>query len=61
MNQENPTLKNTQKTGKTSQGFTEEEKAAMKARAREQKAEAEKVEGENAALAAIAEMQEPDL
>ncbi len=33
----------------------------MKARAREQKAEAEKVEGENAALAAIAEMQEPDL
>ena len=38
-----------------SKGFTAEEKAAMKARAKELKAE-----GESAALAAIAEMQEPD-
>ena len=40
--------------------FTDEEKAAMKNRARELKAEAEKADGENAVLAAIAEMQEPD-
>jgi uncharacterized protein YdhG (YjbR/CyaY superfamily) len=49
---------------KKSQGFTDEEKAAMKARAKELKAEARasknRAEGENAALAAIAEMQEPD-
>jgi len=43
-----------------SKGFTDEEKAAMKARAREMKAEANKAEGEKAALEAIAEMQEPD-
>lgn len=60
MNQDNPTPKTAQKTSKTSKGFTEEEKGAMRARAREQKAEVEKVEGENAVLAAIAEMQEPD-
>ncbi len=60
MNQDHPTPKDAQKIGKTTKGFTEEEKAAMKARAREQKAEAEKVEGENAVLAAIAEMQESD-
>ena len=49
---------------KTSQGFTDEEKAAMKERAKELKAEAlaskNKEEGENAALAAIAAMPEPD-
>ncbi len=43
-----------------SKGFTAEEKAAMKARAQELKAEAEKAEGESTALAAIAKMQEPD-
>ena len=43
-----------------SKGFTAEEKAAMKERAKELKAEASKAEGESAALAAIAEMQEPD-
>lgn len=47
-----------------SQGFTDEEKAAMKERAKELKAEARasknKEEGENAALAAIAAMPEPD-
>ncbi|MEW5720855.1 MAG: hypothetical protein AB1817_19675 [Chloroflexota bacterium] len=49
-----------------SKGFTDEEKAAMKARAQELKAEARaasrkgKAEGESAALAAIAAMREPD-
>jgi len=47
-----------------SKGFTDEEKAAMKERARELKAEArankDKAEGEKAALAAIAAMREPD-
>jgi uncharacterized protein YdhG (YjbR/CyaY superfamily) len=56
--------KNTAAKDKESQGFTAEEKAAMKARAQELKAEARasknKEEGEHAALAAIAEMQEPD-
>jgi len=45
-------------------GFTEEEKAAMKERAKELKAEAraskDKAEGESALLAKIAEMPEPD-
>ena len=44
----------------TSRGFTAEEKAAMKERARELKAEAEKADGESALLAKIAEMTEPD-
>jgi uncharacterized protein YdhG (YjbR/CyaY superfamily) len=43
-----------------SEGFSDFEKAAMKQRARELKAEANKVNDENAVLAAIAEMQEPD-
>ncbi len=49
---------------KKSNGFTDEEQAAMKARAQELKAEArmnkDKAEGESAVLAAIAAMQEPD-
>jgi uncharacterized protein YdhG (YjbR/CyaY superfamily) len=49
---------------KKSKGFTEVEKAAMKARAQELKAEAradkDKAEGERAVLAAIAAMPEPD-
>jgi len=49
---------------KQSQGFTADEKAAMKARAQELKMEARasknKEEGEHAALAAIADMSEPD-
>lgn len=48
----------------TSQGFTDAEKAAMKERAKELKAEARasknKEEGENAVIAAIAAMPEPD-
>jgi len=49
---------------KKSTSFTDEERAAMKARAAELKAEArsnkDKAEGERAVLAAIAAMQEPD-
>ena len=45
---------------KKSKGFTAEERAAMKERAREQKAEAQKADGERVVLAKIAEMQEPD-
>jgi uncharacterized protein YdhG (YjbR/CyaY superfamily) len=56
--------KNSAANDETSQGFTADEKAAMKARARELKAEARmsknREEGENAALAAIAAMPEPD-
>jgi uncharacterized protein YdhG (YjbR/CyaY superfamily) len=52
--------KSTATTNKKSKGFTAEERAAMKARAQELKAEARKADGENAALAAIAEMPEPD-
>ena len=53
-------------TNKKSKGFTDEEQAAMKARAEELKAEArrgaraERVDGESDALAKIAEMAEPD-
>ncbi len=50
--------------GKTVKGFTDEERAAMKARAQELKAEAradkDKAEGESAVLATIAAMKEPD-
>ncbi|HTX18927.1 MAG TPA: DUF1801 domain-containing protein [Bacteroidota bacterium] len=50
--------------GKNSASFTADEKAAMKARALEVKAEArankDKAEGEKLALAAIAAMKEPD-
>jgi uncharacterized protein YdhG (YjbR/CyaY superfamily) len=51
-------------TGEKASGFTDAERAAMKERAKELKAEArankDKAEGENAVLAKIAEMQEPD-
>ena len=47
-------------TSKKSKGFSAEEKAAAKARIQELKAEAEKADGESAALAAIATLQEPD-
>jgi uncharacterized protein YdhG (YjbR/CyaY superfamily) len=52
--------KRTAATGKTSKGFTDEERAAMKERAKELKAEAAKADGEKALLAKIAEMPEPD-
>ena len=47
-------------TGTTSKGFTAEERAAMRERARELKAEAAKEDGEKTLLAKIAEMPEPD-
>jgi uncharacterized protein YdhG (YjbR/CyaY superfamily) len=47
-------------TTKKDKGFTDEERAAMKERAQELKAAAKKVDGENAVLAKIAEMSEPD-
>ena len=51
-------------TNKKSMGWTEDEKAAMRNRAKELKAEAraekDKAAGESAALEAIAAMQEPD-
>jgi len=50
----------TSANGRTSKGFTDEEKAAMRERARELKAEAAKADGETELLAAITKMQEPD-
>ena len=66
-----PARKATQKSGKsatatkkTSKGFTDDERAAMKARAQELKAEARatknRAEGERDLLAAIAAMKGPD-
>ncbi len=56
--------KRTTTNDETSAGFTAEERAAMKERAKELKAEARanknKAEGESAVLAKIAEMPEPD-
>ena len=66
-------MKNTQKSAKTTiavdktfEGFTDEERAAMKEHVQEQKAaarrgpRADKTDGESAVLAKIAEMPEPD-
>jgi uncharacterized protein YdhG (YjbR/CyaY superfamily) len=51
-------------SAKKPEGFTDEERAAMRERAKEQKAEARaeknRAEGESAVLAKIAEMQGPD-
>ena len=47
-------------TGKKYQGFDAEERAAMKQRMKELKAEESKAEAESSVLAAIDEMQEPD-
>ena len=52
--------KGTTATGKKFDGFTDEERAAMKERAQELKAEAQRADGERAVLAKIAEMSEPD-
>jgi uncharacterized protein YdhG (YjbR/CyaY superfamily) len=48
------------KTKQKSKGFTAEEKAAVKERAQELKAEARKADGEKTLLAKVAEMPEPD-
>ncbi len=57
-------IKDTAASNKQSKGFTVEEKAAMREYAKERKAEARanrsREEGENDALAKIAEMPEPD-
>jgi hypothetical protein len=58
--------KSTTAVDKTSEGFTDEERAAMKQRAQELKAaarrgpRADKADGESAVLAKIAEMPDPD-
>ena len=57
--------KSTSAIGKKSKGFTDEERAAMKERVQELKAEgaaagADKADGESAVLAKIAAMPEPD-
>lgn len=67
MSQDSTTKKDTQlsakgttSSGKPVKGFTVEERAAMKARAQELKAAEDREAGESAALAAIAELAEPD-
>ena len=52
--------KSTTAVNKKSKGFTDEEKAAVKERAKELKAEAAKADGESALLAKIAEMKGSD-
>jgi uncharacterized protein YdhG (YjbR/CyaY superfamily) len=52
--------KSTTATNKKTKGFTDEERAAMRERAQELKAEARKADGESAVLAKIAEMRGPD-
>ena len=64
MAERKPATKATQKSAKRtsakSKGFTADERAAMKERARELKAEADKADGESALLAKIAEMRGSD-
>jgi len=52
--------RSTTATGGKSKGLSDEERAAMKERLQELKAEAMKADGESALLAKIAEMPEPD-
>ena len=66
MTERKPARKSAQRSTKTSaadtksKGFTAEERAAMKERAQELKAEARRADGESALLAKIAEMPGPD-
>jgi uncharacterized protein YdhG (YjbR/CyaY superfamily) len=65
MAERKPATKGTKKsakstTGKASKGFTDEERAAMKERAKELKAAAGKADEESAVLAKIAEMRDSD-
>ena len=53
-------MTDTKKAAKASDGFTADERAAMKERAREAKAASSRAEGLNDLLAKIAEMPEPD-
>ena len=61
MTESNRSAKNASVSGKASKGFTDEERAAMKARAQELMAAArtDKADGESAVLAAIAAMPAP--
>ena len=59
MAERKPAKKTTQRST-NSKGFTEEERAAMKERVQELKAEARKADGDSAVLAKIAEMHRPD-
>lgn len=52
--------KATKQSAKASKGFTDEERAAIRERAKEQKAQATREDGERDLLAKIAEMQAPD-
>src|SRR5262245_60642214 len=52
--------KSTGAIGKTSRGFSDEERVAMKERGKELKAAAGKADGESAVLATLAAMPEPD-
>ena len=52
--------KSTTATKKKAEGFTDEERAAIKERVRESKAAGDKADGESAVLGKIAEMAEPD-
>ena len=52
--------KSTSASGKSPQVFSDEERAAMKERVQEQKAAANKADGESAVLAKIAELPESD-
>ncbi len=54
------TKKSAKRTATSSKGFTAEERAAMKERAQELKAEAAKADGEKALLSKIAEMKGTD-
>jgi uncharacterized protein YdhG (YjbR/CyaY superfamily) len=61
MAERKPATKSTQRSAKsTAKGFSAEERAAMRERARELKAEAAKADGESALLAKIAEMKGTD-
>ena len=60
MSAKKATRKSTKSTSRKSSGFTAEERAAMKERARELKAEASRADGESALLAKIAEMPRSD-
>jgi uncharacterized protein YdhG (YjbR/CyaY superfamily) len=57
---EQKSAKRTTAVDKTSEGWTDEERAAMKERAKEVKARAGKADGERAVLAKIAELPGPD-
>jgi uncharacterized protein YdhG (YjbR/CyaY superfamily) len=60
MAEKKPAKKGTTRSAKRSQTFSAEERAAMRERAQELKAEARKADGEKALLAKVAEMPEPD-